>query len=133
MHRKQILIFIFCLLCSRALWAVMAYPYPIEIDLPDGSKLEIQRHGDEFFNYTTDRSGYIIAQKPDGYYYYANYDEQAKLNISNYRAGSRAARRSAVTEVSNDSSGSRSRRASSDSSDEQKIVNACVGSRLRNA
>ncbi len=96
MHRKQILIFIFCLLCSRALWAVMAYPYPIEIDLPDGSKLEIQRHGDEFFNYTTDRSGYIIAQKPDGYYYYANYDEQAKLNISNYRAGSRAARRSAV-------------------------------------
>lgn len=95
MYKKYFLLFLFCLLHWQALWAVMAYPFPIELHLPDGSQLEIQRHGDEFFNYTTDSQGYIIAQKSDGFYYYADYDNQGKLNIGMHRAGSQVATRSA--------------------------------------
>jgi hypothetical protein len=79
MYKKYILLLIGFLLHWQLLWAVMAYPFPIELELPDGSKLEIQRHGDEFFNYTTDRNGYIIAQKSDGFYYYADYNDQGCL------------------------------------------------------
>ncbi len=96
MHNKYILLLIGYLLYCNALWAVMAYPYPLEVDLPDGSKLEIQRHGDEFFNYTTDRNGYIVAQQSDGFYYYADFDNNGKLNISNHRAGTQVATRSAL-------------------------------------
>lgn len=95
MYKKYILLLIGFLLHWQLLWAVMAYPFPIELELPDGSKLEIQRHGDEFFNYTTDRNGYIIAQKSDGFYYYADYNDQGRLNISKHRAGTQVATRSA--------------------------------------
>lgn len=95
MYKKYFLLFLFCLLHWQALWAVMAYPFPVDVELPDGSRLEIQLHGDEFFNYTTDRNGYIIAQKTDGFYYYADYDNQGKLNIGNHKAGTQVATRSA--------------------------------------
>ena len=66
--------------------AVRAYPYPVTVSQPDGNKVTVQIHGDEFFNYTTTRDGYVVVRKSDGYYYYGDYST-GQLNVTS-RVGS---------------------------------------------
>lgn len=47
--------------------AVKAWPYPIVVTQPDGSKITIQQHGDEFFSWTTS-DGKIVEKGADGFY-----------------------------------------------------------------
>lgn len=70
---------LFFFLSSQLLRAIPAYPFPIKVYQPDGSEVNILLHGDEFFSYTTTDNGYIIIQDPDGFYKYAEIDEDEKL------------------------------------------------------
>ncbi len=65
--------------------AVMAYPGKITHTNPDGTTLEIRRHGDEWFNYTTTTDGYLITRADDGFYRYARV-ENGQLNATQYVA-----------------------------------------------
>lgn len=67
-------------------WGIKADRTPRQIELPDGSRLTIRLHGDEFFHYTTTSDGYMIARKKDGYYYYASYASDGSLAYTNVRA-----------------------------------------------
>lgn len=66
--------------------AVKAYPGLVERKLPDGSKIMVRIHGDEYFGYLTTSDGYIIAEGADGFYYYADYAANGEYRISNIRA-----------------------------------------------
>ena len=83
---RRILIIFLCFFSFQHLYAVRALPRPVQVKQPDGSVITVLVKGDEFFNYTTTIDGYIIAQKKDGFYYYANYDTD-KLIISDFKVG----------------------------------------------
>lgn len=51
--------------------AIVACPDPAIIQQPDGSKLTLMLHGDEWFNYNTTHDGYTVVKDVDGYYKYA--------------------------------------------------------------
>lgn len=69
---KKILFFILaCGLWSLAAKAVPADPTPITVTQPDGSRLTITLHGDEFFHYTSTLDGYTVLKNEAGYYTYA--------------------------------------------------------------
>lgn len=51
---------------SQRAYAVKAYPYSIKITQPDGSVITIQKHGDEFLNWTTS-GGRLVTQGVDGF------------------------------------------------------------------
>ena len=55
------------LLCLAA-WAVPADPTPSTVTQPDGSKLTLVLHGDEFMNYLTTADGYTVVKNKAGYY-----------------------------------------------------------------
>ena len=54
--------------------AVPADPTPQQVSQPDGSKLTVVLHGDEFFNYLTTIDGYTVVKNEAGYYTYAQLD-----------------------------------------------------------
>ena len=51
--------------------AVPADPTPAQVTQPDGSKLTLVLHGDEFFNYLTTIDGYTVVKNNAGFYTYA--------------------------------------------------------------
>jgi hypothetical protein len=55
--------------------AVPATPHPIEIVQPDGQKLTIRLHGDEYYHYRTTLDGIRIAKNKKGFYCYAIKDK----------------------------------------------------------
>lgn len=59
---------------GMAAHAVIAYPGTITHTNPDGTTVEIRRHGDENFNFTATADGYLITCGTDGYYRYATVD-----------------------------------------------------------
>lgn len=70
MIKKAIYILLLALIGSAAAYAVPAKFGLAQIRQADGSTLTIERHGDEFFHYTTTSDGYHITQNADGFYYY---------------------------------------------------------------
>lgn len=58
------------LFCVKA-HAVVACPDPSVVTQPDGTKLTLMLHGDEWFNYNTTADGYTVVKDNDGYYKYA--------------------------------------------------------------
>jgi len=68
--KKYLIILTLGLMCLAA-HAVPADPAPGQITQPDGSKLTVILHGDEFFNYLTTVDGYTIVKNEAGYYTYA--------------------------------------------------------------
>lgn len=83
---RKFLTILSLILFAHNLFASRAVPYPVKVTQPDGSVITITKHGDEFFNYTTDSQGYPIAQADDQYYYYADYST-GKFRITATRAG----------------------------------------------
>jgi len=69
---------------SQRAYAVKAYPYPIQVIQPDGSVITIQKHGDEFLNWTTS-SGRLVKQGIDGFYYLANFSSQGTVETTKTR------------------------------------------------
>ena len=68
--RKCIFVLVMGLMCLIAR-AVPADPTPAQVTQPDGSKLTLVLHGDEFFNYLTTIDGYTVVKNNAGYYTYA--------------------------------------------------------------
>ena len=68
---KKIVFLLVCLMAMFRASAVPAYPYPVTVTQPDGTTLEIQGHGDEFYHFTTTVDGYTIVKNEAGYYVYA--------------------------------------------------------------
>ena len=58
-------------LTCLATMAVPADPTPAQVTQPDGSKLTIVLHGDEFCNFLTTTDGYTVIKNKAGYYTYA--------------------------------------------------------------
>lgn len=69
---KLALTLLVALFIQSQAWAIPAYPGKIQVTQPDGSRLTIKMHGDEFFGYATLENGSLITQKDDGFYYYAS-------------------------------------------------------------
>ncbi len=65
---------------------------PVEIVQPDGSKLTILMHGDEFFHWATTIDGYTLLLNDKGYYEYAQKDEHGNLVLSGIIARNASAR-----------------------------------------
>lgn len=60
---KRILLFLLAATLFTASGnAIPAYPKPVTITQPDGSKLTLMLHGDEFFNYASTTDGYTVMQ-----------------------------------------------------------------------
>ena len=59
--------------------AVKAYPYPIDVQQPNGETICIHLHGDEYFNYITADNGGVIVKDNEGYYRYAGISDNGVL------------------------------------------------------
>lgn len=57
------------------IWAVTAYPGLITVTQPNGEKIAIRIHGNEFASYTTTSDGFLIRQNPKGYYVYEKIED----------------------------------------------------------
>jgi len=64
------------------LFAVPAYPYPIDITQPDGTTLTITLKGDEFVSWAESSDGYTLLRNSDGFYEYAQKNAQGDLELS---------------------------------------------------
>ena len=74
------------LFCSTRVYAVPAYPYPIEYQLPDGSTITILLNGDERVNWAKTIDGYTLMRNQEGFYEYAVLDAFGDLTCSGIRA-----------------------------------------------
>ena len=71
--KRFLLLLMLGLLCAYA-QAIPADPTPIQVTQPDGSKLTLMLHGDEFVHYTTTIDGYTVLKNGAGAYTYARLD-----------------------------------------------------------
>ena len=72
---KRLLVGLGLLLClPQDADAVKAYPRPVTITQPDGTKITVRIHGDESFHYTTTIDGFMLERDKAGYFRYVNYD-----------------------------------------------------------
>ncbi|HLP05925.1 MAG TPA: M6 family metalloprotease domain-containing protein, partial [Paludibacter sp.] len=60
-------------------FAVKAYPAPIQVRQPDGTELTVRLHGDEFRHYKTTGDGFLIRQDSRGFYTYATVDSNGVI------------------------------------------------------
>lgn len=72
--------------------AVSAYPYPINITQPDGSKITILLKGDEHFNYAQTTDGFIIVRNTRGVYEYANINTANEIKPTGIKANNKKER-----------------------------------------
>ena len=97
--KKNLILALTALLAGFQLVTAMPVrPGKIVYTQPDGTKIILQRHGDEFGHWTTDEAGRLVAESPDGYYRPATgfSVDQIRRNAATRRAAARqrqAARR----------------------------------------
>lgn len=83
---SNLILLFFLITVSVQLIAVPATPHPIIITQPDGTKLTIRLRGDEFFNYKTTEDGYLVQLDSDGFYKFAQQDEEGNIIPTNIKA-----------------------------------------------
>lgn len=81
-YRFSCLLF-FIILFSSAFTAYLTF-MPQTISQPDGTIIDCYSSGDEYFNWVHDKDGYTIIQSHDGFWYYAQ-KENNDLVASNFR------------------------------------------------
>jgi len=72
--------------------AITASPFPFEISQPDGTKLMVVLHGDEFFHWSSTIDGYTIIRNESGVFEYAIQDADQNLTLSGVKARNTEAR-----------------------------------------
>lgn len=85
---KKLLVGLGLLLCvPQDADAVKAYPRPVTITQPDGTKITVRIHGDESFHYTTTIDGFMLEMDKAGFFRYVDYDfKTGKKTLSALRA-----------------------------------------------
>ena len=73
-------------LFSTELQAGPASPFPFEVKQPDGTKMQMTLHGDEYDHCLEDPDGYTVVQK-DKWFHYAVQDESGNLAATDLKAG----------------------------------------------
>lgn len=91
--KKSLLTLISLLLVSLS-WAAKAWKMPLTVTQPDGSVLQAYQHGDEHFNWYTDKDGVILIRKAD-IFYIAHIDRYGKISSSNLLAHEKSQRQDA--------------------------------------
>ena len=76
---------LFVCLAANNVYAVTAYPHPVEYKLPDGTTLSIVLKGDEKVNWAETLDGYSILLNDKGYYEYAILNEKGDMERSGIR------------------------------------------------
>ena len=69
--RRIFLICSICLSFNVLSWSIGAYPFPITVTQPDGTKITVKLHGDEWYNWTSSTDGYRLVKNNKGIYEYA--------------------------------------------------------------
>lgn len=88
MKLKIISVLLLITLLSVKAFAVPACPYPMEVKQPDGTKIKIQKKGDEFFGWTEDLQGYTVAQDSKSKeWVYASYEGGNRIQATKYQVG----------------------------------------------
>ncbi len=82
MTRLCLTVFAFLAISVKALFAVPAYPYPVEYKQPDGSVVTILLSGDEFVRSVSTVDGYTLMANAEGGYEYAVLDVNQDLKPS---------------------------------------------------
>lgn len=54
----------------HSVFAIRANPAPVVVTQPDGTKLTVRIHGDEFNHFRTTNDGYLLKENTNGYYIY---------------------------------------------------------------
>ncbi len=87
-QKIKILFFLFFLLITnnQTIFAVIAYPYPINITQSDGSKITIILKGDERVKWAQTLDGYSIMRNSKGVYEYAMLDSKNNMAPSGIKA-----------------------------------------------
>ena len=68
MKKRMILALVLLLAGLQVLNAIPAYPGRIVYTQPDGKRIVLQRHGDEFGHWTTNAAGKVVKKDADGFY-----------------------------------------------------------------
>lgn len=74
-------------LMASSLRAVPASPNPVEVEQPDGTKVELKIRGDEFFHWYEDGEGFTVVRDSAKQYVYAGLDGAGKLAPTAVRVG----------------------------------------------
>ena len=80
-----------CLLGASAVaaQAVIAYPHPVQVAQPDGTVVEVQLRGDEYFSWAETLDGYTLMHDTQGFWAFARKSASGALEASTLRyAGS---------------------------------------------
>jgi len=76
---KKLLLFAIAMLCTSMAMAIPAHPGLKKVTQPDGTTLTIRLVGDEYLNFRTTADGYTIVSRADGFYAYAQLDDEGRL------------------------------------------------------
>ena len=91
--RKIVITAVFALLCSaQVLNAIPASPRKFRKLQSNGTTITLQRHGDEFYHWTTDENGTVVALNKEGIYVPSSMPEGEEM-------GGRAAAEAAADDV----------------------------------
>ena len=66
--KKKTLLLMLTILMSINAWGAKAFPGPYTFTQPDGTKLSVTLHGDEYFHYYTTLDGVILVREGDTFY-----------------------------------------------------------------
>lgn len=97
MKTADIRLFVYLLIACTCLFLqnVLAVPVdrtPIKVLQPDGKSLTLRGHGDEFFHYLTTLDNYTVVKDKNGFYSYANLNQNKDLIPSEFIARNEAER-----------------------------------------
>ena len=81
MEKRMMLALLALLAGFQVMTAVPARPGPFTYTQPDGTKIVLQRFGDEWNHWTTDASGHLVVKDADGFYRMATFTETASVRM----------------------------------------------------
>ena len=89
MNKKTLILALSVILCQLIIvpaYAVRAYPFPVVITQPDGTKLTVCLKGDEFHHTRTSEDGYLLKKNSKGFLTYATLNAAGEVVGSDFIA-----------------------------------------------
>ena len=96
MKLQRLLLAAVAALISLSAAAVPAKPGTFRYTQPDGSVVELRRHGDEFFHWTTTAEGQVVEQDHLGFYRPATLSSEARIRARERRQEANRLRRASL-------------------------------------